>query len=162
MTLRKTKPTVLKPYLAISTVIFWWSVTAMARAEGSAATPFDLEQILTQGGLLGFALLLGWSYRKDLVRWADDRVASEQSLADQKAQLADEKLAFNQARIDEALRYHRSLETMQAQMIETLRGNSAALAAHTTALTLNTQSTDRLAASAQKLDERMERVEHQQ
>jgi hypothetical protein len=158
-----TKPKATRPMLA--TAILLWLLLASVPV-GQAITPAvtsddDWRWALTQGGLTLVVLVLGWSYRKDLTRWADEKVALERQLAEARGTALDEKIAFQQARIDEALRYHRMLEALMERTNETMKANSDALGLHTTAMARNTDSTHRLANAVEKLDSRMERVEHQ-
>jgi hypothetical protein len=122
---------------------------------------FDWRWALTQGGLTVVLLVLVWSYRKDLARWADDRVSSEKTIAEIRSQAFEDRISFQQAKVDEAIRYHRQLEAMMERTNATLASNTAALAEHSTAMARNTDSTHRLAHAVEKLDERLERVEHQ-
>jgi hypothetical protein len=121
---------------------------------------FDWRWALTQGGLTVVLLVLVWSYRKDLSRWADDRVAAERTIAEIKAQAFEERISFQQAKVDEAIRYHRQLEAMMERTNATLASNTAALAEHSTAMARNTDSTLRLSHTVEKLGERLERMEH--
>jgi hypothetical protein len=121
---------------------------------------FDWRWALTQGGVTIVLLVLVWSYRKDLTHWADDRVQSEKTIAEIKSAAFEERISFQQAKVDEAIRYHRALEAMIERANETLARNTAALSEHSTSMARNTDSTNRLAHAVEKLDERLERVEH--
>ena len=156
------KPNALRPVLALGLVLFLsltaWSTTsgqAQAPTIGTPQDPFDWRWAITQGGLTVATLVLGWTYRRDVARWADDRVALEKARA-------EEKSAFEQARTDEAIRYNRMLEAMMVRSNAVMAANSEALAAHSTALSRNTDSTHRLANAVEKVDVRLERVEHQE
>jgi hypothetical protein len=154
---KATRPvlaTALLLWLLLSSVPTGQAVSVDGRVEP------DWKWAVTQGGLTLVVLVLGWSYRKDMQRWAEEKVALEKQLAEARAALLDERLAFQQARVDEALRYHRHLESLMERTNETLKGTAEALSAHTTAMARNTDSTHRLANAVEKLDDRMERVEH--
>lgn len=160
-TIRQPKAT--RPILALGLLV--WLTLASVPTGGQTITPANGEAIdwkwaLTQGGLTLVVLVLGWSYRKDWQKWAEEKVALTEQLAEAKSAYLDEKIAFQQARVDEALRYNRNLETLTQRTNETLKATADAITAHTMAMTLNTEGAKRLAHVVERLDQRMERVEH--
>ena len=119
------------------------SLLSLNASSGETPTPTDpitggfseefWRWLATQGGLTVALLALGWSYRRDLRRWADER-----------ARLAEERASErNELRV--AL--ERSAQAMQE---------------HAVAVARNTDSTHRLANAVEKLDGRLERVEHRE
>ena len=146
------KPTLVKPVLAVALVLVA-AVTAAAQSAAPDPTiAFDWREAWLQGGAFGLALILGWSYRKDMATWADQRVAYEKQIAELRASVLEDKIAFQQARVDEAMRYNRNLEQIVITMNETVKGNTAALTDHHTAVARNTDSTHRLANAVERLE----------
>lgn len=167
----RRRPSALRPIVATLCLLYVLAASIHAQAAAPTAEPIDWKWALTQGGLTLFSLVMAWSYRKDMQRWADDRVRHEREIAELKAAHArelqehrdratEERIAFNQARVDEAMRYNRHLEQLLDRTNDTLKATAEALSSHTTALARNTDSTHRLANAVEKLDSRMERVEH--
>jgi hypothetical protein len=157
------QPKATRPVLA-SVILLWLALSSVPAGQvGTSATVItepDWQKALTQGGLTLALLVTGWSYRKDLQKWADEKIALEKMLGEAKSALVDEKLAFAQAKVDEAIRYNRNLEHLVERTNETLKATSEAISAHTTAVVLNTEGTKRLAHVVERLDQRMERMEH--
>ncbi len=116
------------------------------------ADPVDWRWALTQGGLTLVVLILGWSYKRDMERWSAERLLLQ-------ADVARERDAFQQARIDDALRTSRTLEALSSRAIESNDRMAAALSLHNTAVARNTDSTHRLAGAVEKLDSRIENIE---
>jgi hypothetical protein len=130
------------------------------------ADPIDWRWALTQGGLTISLLVGAWSYRKDLQAAAARAVAHERAmveaeieyekaLADERQKTNEERLAFQQAKVDDAIRSNRALERLIDQTNVTLRASAAAMTEHAVVLARNTDSTHRLANAVERLgDER--------
>ncbi len=155
-----THPRLVRPMLAMSLVVLMVSM-GMGQAQSGQATgmpvvhetePIDWKWALTQGGLTLVVLVLGWSYKRDMERWSTERLQLQ-------ADVARERDAFQQARIDDAIRTTRTLEGLTSRAIESNDKMAAALATHNTAVSRNTDSTHRLAGAVEKLDTRLERIE---
>ena len=118
--------------------------------------PVDWHWALTQGGLTIAILTMGWSYRKDLIAKADERVrheraiaamemAHEKALNEEKQKVNEERIAFQQAKVDEAVRSNRALERLLDLTNTTLRASADAMTQHAVVLAENTGSIHRLA-----------------
>lgn len=154
MTLKR-KPTLTRPLAATGFVVLLSLTTMGAQAPNALPGPeaFDWQKALTQGGLTIALLAVGWSYRKSMETWADQRVAYERRLAEQST-------GFQQAKVDDALRYDRRLEEMLRATNGALQATSEAISHHTTAMVLNTETQKVLTQTVRMLDERFERMEH--
>ncbi len=155
-----THPRSVRPMLATSLLVLMVSMGMGQTPSGQTAVPvaheadpIDWRWALTQGGLTFVVIILGWSYKRDMERWSAERLQLQ-------ADVARERDAFQQARIDDAIRTTRTLEGLTSRAIESNDKMAAALAAHNTAVARNTDSTHRLAGAVEKLDERLERIEH--
>lgn len=151
---RREKPRATRPLLATA-ILLWLFLGSVP--EGQVATAVEpsgtdlWRWAIERGGLTLVILVLGWSYRKDMTRWAEERVSLEKQLAEAKAGALDDKIGFQQARVDEAIRYHRHLEQIVERTNETLKATADALAGHTTALALHTRSNEHLAHAVDRL-----------
>ena len=147
------KPGAVRPVLAVLLVLFAAVSTAAQSVGGSdPVSAFDWREAWLQGGAFGLALVIGWSYRKDMEKWAIKQVEYERQIAELRAAVLDEKIAFQQARVDEAVRYNRNLEQLITMINDTVKGNTAALMEHHTAVARNTDSTYRLATAVERLE----------
>lgn len=159
---RTTHPRSVRPVLATSLLVLMVSMGMGQAPSGQAAVPVtrdadsvDWRWALTQGGLTLVVLVLGWSYKRDMERWSSERLQLQ-------ADVARERDAFQQARIDDAIRTTRTLEGLTSRAIESNDKMATALAAHNTAVSRNTDSTHRLAGAVEKLDSRIERIERRE
>lgn len=155
-------PRITRP-IAISAVLMVLAWTG-AQSDGSAysdarlqpvtseAEPIDWRWAITQGGLTLVVLVLLWSYRKDMQRWQADSVVAQER-ADR------EQRGFDQSRIDEAIRYHRAVESLSSRTDATLQLVAEALSGHSTVIARNTDAVHRTAKEAERLDRRMELIE---
>ena len=146
------KPGAVRPILAVLLVLYTAVSTAAQSVGADPVAVFDWREAWLQGGAFGLALVIGWSYRKDMEKWAIKQVEYERQIAELRATALDEKIAFQQARVDEAVRYNRNLEQLITTINDTVKGNTAALMEHHTAVARNTDSTYRLATAVERLD----------
>ncbi len=156
-------PRSVRPVLATALLVGMalLSMAQVSEGQGSVLQPLAHETestdfwkyAITQGGLTLVVLVLGWSYKRDMERWSAERLQLQ-------ADVARERDAYQQTRIDDAIRTNRTLEGLTTRAIESNDKMAAALSAHNTAVARNTDSTHRLASAVEKLDTRIERIEH--
>jgi hypothetical protein len=173
---QREKPRVTRPLLASALLVWLFLGSAPAgqvvTPGGEAMASVDLWRWgIEKGGLTVAVIVLLWTHRNALMKWAEERVkherevaelksAHEKALQEQRDRSTKEQIAFNQASIDAAMRYNRHLDQLLERTNETLKASAEAISGHTTALARNTDSTHRLANAVERLDQRMERVEH--
>src|SRR6185503_10074297 len=112
-------PRPIRPALAMVLLILMALIAMSQQVEGqgSLQLPHDPEAVdfwkyaITQGGLTLVVLALGWSYKRDMERWSAERLQLQ-------ADLTRERDAFQQARIDDAIRSNRTLEGLTLRSIE--------------------------------------------
>ena len=154
----RRKPRAIRPLIATAVLVFLafagmgQGTTGQTMNGVSAPEPIDWRWAMTQGGLTVVVIVLAWSYRKDMGRWADDRVSLERELAEQRT-------AFAQAKVDDAIRYDRRLEELIRATNTGLEVSSAAMLGHTTALALNTECSRTLASMVGRLDDHIQRMD---
>lgn len=167
----RSRPRATRPMLATAFLMTLAFMGMGQTSEGQPAVsqtvvhendPVDWRWALTQGGLTIVTLVLGWSYKRELTRWAEEKAELQGVVSGLQLKVMEEKAAFQQARADEAIRYNRQLEMTLGRANDTERLISDSLSVHTTALSRNTDSTHRLAHAVEGLDKRLERIEHQE
>lgn len=159
-----TRPRATRPVLASALFVLTCLFGMGQISQGQTSTPSLVHEAdpadfwkyaITQGGLTLVVLALGWSYKRDMERWSAERLQLQ-------ADVARERDAYQQTRIDDAIRTNRTLEALTTRAIESNDKMASALAAHNTAVARNTDSTHRLASAVERLDTRIERIEHRE
>lgn len=152
-----TRPRATRPVLASALFVVTCLFSMGQVSEGQTATsapqresdPTDIwKYALTQGGLTLVVLALGWSYKRDMERWAEERLKFQ-------ADVTRERDAYQQTRIDEALRTNRTLERLIDQADVTLKAVTESMTRVAVVLTENNGSVHRVARAAENLEARL-------